>query len=939
MRRASNYPSHHEAKAKIVRRLAAGINREVKMRDANSARQRAQFRRGVSLAALCLSSVVLAQPAWAQDDPAEKKDEQPIVVTGSRISNVAPVGATVTTLDRDEIENAGQVTLDRMIQELPQVLDIGFSENSRAQNAGNGNATWSNSINLRGLGPFATLIILDGHRMTTNGRAISPSVIPTLGVERVEVIADGASAIYGSDAVAGVVNLIPRRNLDGVEAFGRIGSTGNGDFWEWNAGVAIGKRFDRGQVMIAYEHAFRSNLAGDDRDFNTSDLRPWGGPDYRPNQCSPGTLIYGGKNYALPAQLTSANAGSLQANTQNLCDPQASQDLFPQQVYDSVNATATLEIVDDVELLFDGYYNKRDFVRMPGVITQTFKVPETNAFFVAPSFYTPGSGGYQIAYNFINESGQDLYGGFQENWQITPGVRIHLPSDWKFEGKVGYGKAVDRADSTAGLNLTALNAALASNNPATAFDPYGLGRTSASTIAGIFEADATFPTNGEFTTWQAGFDGPLFALPGGEVKAAIGYEGQDFTMILARGLGTEQTYNRKVHSGYAEILVPIFGSANAIGGFQELELTAAARIDDYSDVGKTTNPKFGLNWVPVDGVKFRASYGTSFRAPTFPEIFGNSTFLYVQNHQNPAGGAALPVFKIGSGPNPDLTPETATTWTVGADFEPVDGLTINLTYFDIAYQNTIAGLLSNLSILTYADEYAGTDVILFGKEAYDRIVSIRDNGIAGTGPVTIRTIGGASTACLDNPMPPNYSNCIYADGRSLNLGRSKMQGIDFNLQYRAPIGDSDTLTFLVNGTYLTKYDVAFTPGGDFVSLKNKIYNPLTFKARGVVSWDHGPLNLRAMVQHVGGYVNDIVEPDETVKSYTLVDLSLSWEVGETFDFGMVDGLTLGAEVRNLFDTDPPYVNSRQGQNSGGGYDPTVTNPIGREFAASLRTRF
>ncbi len=225
---------------------------------------------------------------------AKTKEDRPlggeIVVTGSRIEGVAPVGAIVTSLGRDQIEAAGQVTLDRMIQELPQVFDLGFSENSRAQSGGNGNATWSNSINLRGLGPFSTLIITDGHRMTTNGRAINPSVLPTLGVERVEVIADGASAIYGSDAVAGVVNLIPRRNLDGVEAFGRLASTGNGDFWEWNAGVAAGKVFSRGQVMLAYEHAFRSNLSGADRDFYTSDQTKFGGPDYRVNQCAPGTL-------------------------------------------------------------------------------------------------------------------------------------------------------------------------------------------------------------------------------------------------------------------------------------------------------------------------------------------------------------------------------------------------------------------------------------------------------------------------------------------------------------------------------------------------------------------------------------------------------------------------------------------------------------------------
>src|SRR5690606_6123038 len=118
--------------------------------------------------ALSIASLSLATPASAQDSAAEEQERppesssvaitQPIIVTGSRIANVAPVGATVTTLGREEIEASGQVTLDRMIQELPQVLDIGYSENSRAQTGGSGNATWSNSINLRGLGPYATLI-------------------------------------------------------------------------------------------------------------------------------------------------------------------------------------------------------------------------------------------------------------------------------------------------------------------------------------------------------------------------------------------------------------------------------------------------------------------------------------------------------------------------------------------------------------------------------------------------------------------------------------------------------------------------------------------------------------------------------------------------------------------------------------------------------------
>jgi iron complex outermembrane receptor protein len=166
-----------------------------------------------------------------------------------------------------------------------------------------------------------------------------------------------------------------------------------------------------------------------------------------------------------------------------------------------------------------------------------------------------------------------------------------------------------------------------------------------------------------------------------------------------------------------------------------------------------------------------------------------------------------------------------------------------------------------------------------------------------------------------------------------------MQGVDFNLQYVMSVGSADTLTFQANGTYLTAYDVAFTPGGAFKDLLNNIYQPLKFKARASVSWDHGPLNARLMLSHVGSYTNDTVAPVQGVGSYTPVDLSLAWRLNESFELGYARSLTLGVEVRNAFDTDPPYVNSRPGANGGGGYDASVASPIGRALAVSLRARF
>lgn len=878
---------------------------------------------GVSLAVLCLPCL-----AHAQDEGLAEEDANKIIVTGSRVSSGAPVGAAATVLGRDEITQSGSITIDRVIKELPQNFDLGVSENSRAQAGGSGNIVYGNTVNLRGIGPYATLVLIDGHRAVNNSRSTDPSVLPTLGVQRIEVVANGASAIYGSDAVAGVVNLIPRRDLDGVEGFARYNTAEDGAFDEWSAGAAFGKIFDRGQVMVAFEHVERSNLSGDDRKFYTSNQVPFGGNDYRVTGCAPGTMTIGGTTYALPDQYTQANAGAITPGTSNLCDSQIGQDLFPQQKYNSLNGTATFEVNDWMELFFDGYYSKRKFRRKGAVISTQLAVPDTNAFFVRPPGFTGSS--YTIDYSFVNDIPTSQTTGSAESWQVSPGVRFNLPFRWQVEALLSYGKTKDFSGSYDGLNRGALAAALASGDPATALDPYGLGRTSQSVLDGLFDQIFLAPTSGELTFYEIGAHGPLFELPGGEVKLAVGYEKQDFTAKLgsARGAPTTpisfRSFDRKVDSVYAELLVPIFGAGNATPGLRELELTAAVRYDDYSDAGDTTNPQFGVNWTPFYGLKLRGSYGTSFRAPTIPEIYGNSNALFGQLYQNPSGGAPLLGYTL-SGPNLDLGPETATTWSVGADIEPIDRLRISLTYFDVAYDNQVTALLSNLAILAQENQYAGTGVILHDQAARDRIQSLVDQGI----PILLRPFPGDDIANVN----------LFVDGRSLNLGKSITRGIDFNIGYSADIGKDDVLTLNASGTYITDYKVAVSPAADQVDQLNLIFQPLKFKARFVANWDHGPLSLRTMISHVGGYTNNVVTPSEKVDSYTPVDLSLTWRVGETFSGPGLEGLELSAEVRNLFDVDPPYVNVAPGPNGSGGYDATAANPIGRQFAVGARVRF
>ena len=547
----------------------------------------------------------VALPLLAADQPAPTSEElKEVVVTGSRIRGAEPVGSAVIALDRASLESAGQVTVDRILKEIPQNFDLGVSENSRAQSGGSGNIVYGNTVNLRGIGPYATLVLLDGHRVTNNSRSTDPSIIPTLGLERVEVIADGASAIYGSDAIAGVVNLIPRRRMDGFEVFARGGIAEQSKFSETVVGAAWGNTWDRGQFMLAYEHVDRGNLLGDDRDFFTGDQRGSGGRDYRTTRCNPGTLVIGATTYAIPAGgLTTANAGSLAAGTANRCNELVGQDLFPEQNYDSVSSTFTYELTPSVSLFADGYYSDRSFLRHAAYTSARLTVPQTNAWFVRPAGFTGTS--YLVDYSFEDELPRNDSIGHATNWQLTPGARLQLPHGWQAEALFGYGKTRDESSTYRGVNNAAVTAALASNNPATALDPYGLGRTSATVLANISDQIFLAPTNSDFKGYELRLNGTLFDLPGGGLGLAAGYERQDMDVALGSARGGPTTalswryFGRTVDSAYAEFNIPLVGAGNARPGIERLTLNAALRYDDYSDVGDTTNEKFGVTWKPT----------------------------------------------------------------------------------------------------------------------------------------------------------------------------------------------------------------------------------------------------------------------------------------------------------------------------------------------------
>ncbi|WP_020653001.1 TonB-dependent receptor plug domain-containing protein [Massilia niastensis] len=874
---------------------------------------------------------VVAQAPVAQLAPAAPSapaaDNQ-VIVTGSRIRGVAPVGSPVISVTRADIDNSGATSTAGLLQEVPQVMNLGVSDSSRGQAGGSGNITYGSSVNLRGIGPYATLALINGHRVVaqgTTGASIDPSVIPMLALQRVEVVADGASAIYGSDAVAGVVNLIMRRNVKGVEGFVRYGK--GDDYNERQAGLLVGHEWKGGQFVATFQHDTRGALSGLDRDFYSGDLRARGGRDFRSNQCQPGNIIINGTSYAIPqGGVTAANAGALVPGTANMCDNLKYFDLLPRQERNSGAFTFDQKLGNGFSLYADGFATRREYYLRRALTAANFNVPSTNPFYVRP-VGAPAGTSETVAYSFGDQLPTNDASGFSRSLNATVGIDKTFGNGWKAGVLYTYGENDDQAATYLGLDNAAVNAALRDTNPATALNVFG-GPNNPATLARIASDVSISPGHTQFQNAQVKADGPLFELPGGTVRAAIGVEHQRIETEGGQTKGPKLTpetglvqLERKIDSAYAELAVPVVGANNMLPGIYRLDVNAAMRVDRYSDVGTTNNPKVGANWSPVKGVTVHGSYGTSFRAPGLTQVRGFANNgrggLYVQNYSDPTIGGALRQGVAFNGPSDELTPETARTRSIGVDWEPKWGRNtkLSLTYFDILYENQITGSLSDLTVLNREAQLAGTGVITRNPSPELVAQMTRDYVVAS------------------GVLPATWT--LLIDGRNKNLGKSQTNGIDFQASTRIVTDDYGNFGLGIAGTYFTKYEVAQSPGAEMADQLNLIFNPIRFKTRLSTNWSKDSWYANVYVNFARSYANNLTNPVQRVGSHTTVDARIAYEL----DGGWLSGTTLALSATNLFDRKPPFVNLAQSTNGGGGFDPTMTNPVGRVVSLSLNKRF
>ncbi len=882
----------------------------------NASRGPAQITRSLALrlsiaAALGTSALALAPGAMSQTQGAEEPTE--VIITGSRIRGVEPTGSNVIALDREVIVETGAPSTGDLIRRLPQIVGLGASETGSSAQNGAANVTRGIAVNLRGIGSNATLLLLGGRRMPpagTQGQFTDASVIPTIAVERLEVVADGGSAIYGSDAITGVVNLVPRRSFEGAETSARYGAADG--YHDWSVGQIGGFSWQSGHVTAAIEHTYHSALEGTDRDFYTSDLRSAGGSDFRSQQCAPGTILVGGVPYAIPASSNGTNLtpASFTANTRNLCDNLKRGDIIPDLERTNGFLSVEQELSDSVSLFAEGFFSRRTFSLRDSQVTSNLNVTTANPFYVNP---TGGTGPITVQYDFANDGGLPENPGEAQSWQAVLGARFGLGGDWEGEAYVSHGRSEDEVRRTQNLNTTAggINAALANPDPSQAFNPFGPGGISnPATVAAIRNGQFVIQGDTELSVVGVQADGGLFTLGSGEVRLAVGAEYREESLggLLKSGstvapVLVPSDISRDVTAVFAEAFVPIIGQE----GGHHLDLSIAGRYEEYSDFGDTFNPKVGLNWRPSSSISLRGSWGTSFRAPGLAENDPRSGGYGLYGDTLPCAhrAPAATCFGIGiAGGNPDVKAEEATTWSAGIEITPnaLPDLRASLTYFDIDYENQILALRGTAGLLTnpiYAP-YRTLDP-------------------------TPQQVNDLLASGLPINSPINAALVTYIqDGRRQNLGQTIAKGIDAAVSNAWSVG-SGQLTVALNATYFTDLTTAAAPGAPEVDVLNTLNFPQSFRARGEIGWRGESLSALAFVNYTGDYEQTGVTPVRSIDSYTTVDVHVGYDLGV-----FSDGLSVALDVQNVADEEPPFVNIA------GSYDPQSASPLGRLIAVSLR---
>lgn len=854
--------------------------------------------------AAALASIALtAQGAEDETNPDEPEslELERIAVTGYSIKRVDTEGpAPVDVYPREQIQRSGVNTLGEFFRDLPQAL-APVSEVSQGSSF-----SGAAYVDLRGIGIDNTLTLLNGKRVAgyaRNGASepfVDVNAIPVAAIERVEILKDGASAIYGADAVAGVVNIILRERFEGLLVDGGYLTTSEGDGEEWNADLVWGWNNEDTSVLATLSWFDKSPVLARDREWTSSvDFSDVGGPDLRSFNSTPSTFFPVGSFQSFVDPECGVNP--IVADIVNhpffgqFCGFNFAQ--FQQQSYDTQRLSAYAVL-------------KQEFNHQLGGRLEAFYSERDNLAQIAP---TPIFGGNIPAEHPNNPYGQPvelagrpldtgnrLFDITADTYRIVAGLE-GTAGIWDWSSDLlfsGNNADTDRLNAVYANRYYAALAGMGGPNGDLYYNPFGANPQNDPAVLDWMTANTHFGADSTENAVELEASRFFGNLPGGPIGFAAGaqYREQELdefadaverSGLLAGGNQiTQINADRDIFAAYGEFSLPLHPT---------LEAQVALRYDDYSDFGNTTNPKLGLAWRPTQDWLLRGTWSTSFRPPTFTELFNppviNPGFFQDVERCEITGAPMdcalreIPTLSVG---NTELEPEEGESVFIGTVWSPffIEGLDIELDYW--RFEHT------------------------------DRIVQLNPQFI----------LDAKSNEGVTRAPPSDEDIAIGAPGIILevtrtfrNSDRLETDGFDFITRYTRETQSAGTFTFLLRYTHVNEYKLAEAlvgseqAGADFAGKYfNQEFGIPEDRANLNVNWQMDNHGLAATFNYTGDYEgpfnvfeDGFFETDTPwiVDDHLTFDLQYSYRINDS-------GTELRIGCRNCTDEAPPVTFNFQG---------------------------
>lgn len=904
--------------------------------------------------------LVMAQSGGDQD----ATELMPMTVTGTLIPTTDIVGLTpVDVFNQATIQKVGASTVTEVVRKLPAAVGSGNFNESRG-NGGDGSAR----IALRGI-PGGTLVLINGRRVAPVAFADSDvdiNMIPIAAIERIEVLKDGASAIYGSDAIAGVVNIILRTDFEGVELFGYYGNTTDTDAAKQQYSFVSGTGSDRGSFVVGGNYYKANSLMSQDRARSRVDLSArddnyynnssatsnpgrlrvsnnalGGGQLYDPtaeadapvfvtvNRTATGAPVYGPDGTTVVGRKFSPSDYHLHDNP-NPTPEQLAEEYYPFDSFPFPAYTPAIRPAERWSIFGNGEYKLYEDVAKMFVETSYAKSLSYNQ--LAPTPASSGVIGTAIpASNPWNPFGTDISSWNYRTVELGPrtediekdafrfvsGLRGQIPeSSWGYEMALVYSQE-DGTEVLGGeLSRNRLSNSLNSTDPSTAFNPFGIQANSPAVLDSVSQNLITLGKSSLFSI-DGRVNGEILDLPGGPVALVVGGEHREEKGESIPDAATQNAdtvgFNsgkalvgprRDVNAAFSEVLIPIFGEDNRLPGLYALNVRGAVRYEDYSDFGDTTQPGVKLGYQPVESLTFHGSYSQSFKAPTISDLYTTDQTSF-PDVRNPYTGTFDQIQSVISG-NPDLRPQEAENYLVGFEYRPeyVPGLKLALDYFRIERESIPGG----------STQY------------------VVDQNFRTGGP----GVGQFSDLIDFDPVNQEY---LLVRQPTLNLSSDVLEGLDIAATYdlnldKVGLVDMGRIVFEMNWQYLFTYDQVQIPGEPKVD-RLGVYSADDFgygslpewRGYGSMFWYYKDLELGFYANYTGGYKDEILAADRDVESYLTFDIQASYMLPYQ--------VRVTAGCLNVADAAPPLVVGSFADN----YDRDLHDLRQRFWYMSLSKRF